>query len=369
MTISAYVGLPGHGKSYTVTEHVILPALKSGRTVFTNIPMNDEECLAATGNQVTSFQTDDIIQNPNWWTEVFEAGAVIVIDEVWRLWPSGTRMNKAREQDKTFINEHRHMVSNGLSTEIILVSQDLIDIATFVRNKVDTTFRVVKLTKIGSKNKYRLDIYEGVVTGQAPPVKQRSRQIFGQFKSDVYKLYTSQTRGDGSFGDESRTDDRYNVLKGAAFKIIPIAILILAALSYSGFMDVKEGYTSPKSPTVTPAQPPSFQPPGPGTLSKSKPITSTTTKSQTLFDEIDKIFIASNNPILGLQLLVHSGQSQAFISGQVLKDNGITIKVLSDCFVLFFSGDRKLGNAMCQPDRSTTFTQSIVDRANEEMNI
>lgn len=37
MAISAYVGVPGSGKSYEVVKSVILPAIKSGRRVVSNI--------------------------------------------------------------------------------------------------------------------------------------------------------------------------------------------------------------------------------------------------------------------------------------------------------------------------------------------
>jgi len=38
MAIDAYTGMPGHGKSYGVVEHVIIPSLKQGRHVVTNTP-------------------------------------------------------------------------------------------------------------------------------------------------------------------------------------------------------------------------------------------------------------------------------------------------------------------------------------------
>ena len=39
MSITAYTGLPGSGKTYGVVQHVIVPALQAGRRVVTNIPM------------------------------------------------------------------------------------------------------------------------------------------------------------------------------------------------------------------------------------------------------------------------------------------------------------------------------------------
>jgi len=357
MTISAYVGLPGHGKSYSVVQHVIHPALESGRTVFTNIPMNDDECLAATGNQVVPFDTEDIVQNPNWFTEVFTAGSIIVIDEVWRLWPAGVQAHKAREQDKTFINEHRHMVGDGFSTEVILVTQDLGDISTFARNKVDTTFRAVKLTKIGSAKKYRVDVYEGAVTGQSPPKAKLSRQIFGQYKSEIFRLYTSQTRGDGSFGDESRTDDRFNVLKGFAFKIIPIAICILAFLAWKGAGEVKTHYSEPKQQQTIPSSIEAH--PSAPTLTtqliQRKPKSS-------FFDDIDKIHIASNNEILGPQFLVQIDGGQAMLDEDVFAAFGIEIKNISDCLVLFFSENNAIGRAVCMPDLPDSFIDRLTQK-------
>ncbi|OKX16986.1 hypothetical protein AWP89_00845, partial [Escherichia coli] len=37
MAISAYVGIPGSGKSYEVVSSVIIPACMSGRRVISNI--------------------------------------------------------------------------------------------------------------------------------------------------------------------------------------------------------------------------------------------------------------------------------------------------------------------------------------------
>ena len=113
MSISAYTGLPGHGKSYGVVDNVIRPALEKKRTVYTNIPMISDECLKRFKMTVVQFDTKDIIDNPNWWSDTFEAGSIIVIDECWRLWPSGLNASKARETDKSFLAEHRHLVGKN----------------------------------------------------------------------------------------------------------------------------------------------------------------------------------------------------------------------------------------------------------------
>ncbi len=42
MPVVSYVGLPGSGKSHSVVQHVVLPALRKGRVVVTNIPMQTD---------------------------------------------------------------------------------------------------------------------------------------------------------------------------------------------------------------------------------------------------------------------------------------------------------------------------------------
>src|SRR5690606_16593216 len=170
MTITAYTGLPGSGKSYGVFENVIVPGLENKKPVWTNIPFNEDALLEKFGVTPTAFTVDDITQNPDWFQTVFEPGAVLVLDECWRLWPAGLRANNVLMQHKSFLAEHRHMVGeNGLSTEIVLVTQDLAQISSFARNLVENTFHVTKLSKVGFDKRFRVDVYFGPVTGATPP--------------------------------------------------------------------------------------------------------------------------------------------------------------------------------------------------------
>lgn len=244
MSETAYTGLPGHGKSYGVVENVIVPALEQRRVVFTNIPMNSQECLKRFQMCVRQFDIQDIIDNPNWWSDVFEPGSVIVIDEVWRLWPAGLKANNVRAEDKSFLAEHRHMVGeNGQSTEIVLVTQDLSQIASFARTLVETTFRVVKLSKIGMDSRYRVDVYFGPVTGASPPISKREREIHGKFRPENFALYRSHTKSvTGGAGNEKRVDGRFNVLGGASIKI-GVAVAIIAFVSaFFGLRYVAQQY-------------------------------------------------------------------------------------------------------------------------------
>ena len=163
------VGKPGHGKTYGVVERVVIPSLKQGRHVVTNIPLNADELLADFGGTIQQLPID-WFELPDL-SEYVLNGCVLIIDEAWRRWPQGQKSNQANPWDKTLLAEHRHMVdARNNSMRIVIVTQDLSQIPSWARTLIETTFRVVKI----SKKLYRVDVYSGVVTGDKPPVSNLS---------------------------------------------------------------------------------------------------------------------------------------------------------------------------------------------------
>lgn len=343
MAITAYVGLPGHGKSYGVVENVILPALKAKRTVFTNIPMNTDICFQEFGMIVTPFHTDDIIKNPNWFSEVFEAGAIWICDEIWRLWPSGIKTNAIREGDKTFLAEHRHLVgANGFSTEIYFVTQDLSQIAQFARSLVESTFRMVKRTNIGFDNRFRVDIYSGPVTGPKPPVAKREREIHdGKFKSEIYRFYKSHTKSEtGLAGDESKTDKRGNALGRLSIKLGFILFIICCFLIYYGSGSVIDKYSAPavEQLSVKPATPKAPPPSSGGVYTgNSRPAAAPVKPAMPKFLSTAKTFHISHSIKTGLREVwfykVIFPETEVVLSEVDLRQIGYSMVHVNDCLV------------------------------------
>ncbi|CAN7479484.1 hypothetical protein LJR232_003136 [Aquipseudomonas alcaligenes] len=213
MAIDAYVGLPGHGKSYGVVQHVVIPSLKQGRHVVTNIPLQVDMLME-------DFPDGQITQLPADWFEredlasLFPNGSVAVLDELWRRWPQAMTSKQAPMADKSLLAEHRHMVdSKGNSMRIVFITQDLSQLASFARVLVEQTFRVEKLVELGLRNRYRVDIYRGPVTGQSPPKSSFIRSSGPhKYKEEVYRYYKSATKSDtGEVGDESKSDNRGSI--------------------------------------------------------------------------------------------------------------------------------------------------------------
>lgn len=263
MSIVGYAGLPGSGKSYGVVENVVIPALESGRHIITNIPLK----LGRLSDdfpkgKVTLFDNKDAEDDPGFFDlERHPAGVIWIIDEAWRFWKSGMKATNIPQNQKEFFTEHRHNVGeDGRTNEIVLVTQDLAQLCAFVRGLVEETYRAVKLTAIGQKNKYRVDVYMGAATGQKPG--KPMRQLYGSYKPDIYQYYKSHTRNKTDFaaGMEEKADDRANVLKHPLIKFgIPVAILIMAfgVMKVVAYFSTGDSETDP--PPGTPTQQPTAQ--------------------------------------------------------------------------------------------------------------
>lgn len=242
MAIDAYTGNPRSGKSYSVVKNVILPSLREGRHVYTNIPMTEK------AHQEFPEHIHQLAQD--WYSspdlaDLFPAGSVVVLDELWRRWPSGMKANVFPFKDKEFLAEHGHNVDeNGNTTRVVLVTQDLADIAAFARGKVDKTYRSQKLDAVGADNRFRVDIYEGCVTGQKPPKTQFIRSLYDKYEPGVYSYYRSSTKSKtGDVGNEKRADKRANVWRSpwliaslvAPVVFIPLLVWKTASIFSSGF--------------------------------------------------------------------------------------------------------------------------------------
>jgi zona occludens toxin len=247
MAIDAYVGKPRSGKSYSVVKQVILPSLKEGRHVYTNIPLTDEANAEFPGmiHQLDAkwFEDVDLFDKvPN--------GACVVLDEVWRRWPKGMTANQIPKKDKAFLAEHGHLVDDvGRTTRVILVTQDLDQLSNFCLTLIDKTYHSVKLDALGASGKFRVDIYDGSAKGERPPKSRFIRSVYDSYSQNYWKYYKSATKSQtDNVGDESRADKRANIWRSpliwgcvlGSLIIGPLAFMKVSSLFSTGFGAVDE---------------------------------------------------------------------------------------------------------------------------------
>lgn len=234
MSIYAYVGMPGSGKSYDVVANQILPALKQGRRVVTNIPLHMDVIRQLIPDaQVDELPIERIETQPELIEEYARPGVVLIIDECWRLWPSGLKAHQVPEVYKTLLAEHRHRVDEaGNAMLIVLVTQDLAQLSAFARQLVEQTFYHTKLTHLGSAGTFRVDVYRGPQTGANPPRSERLREILGRYDRSVFKLYKSHTMSEASGqagANEKTMDPRGNVWRRPMLWVTALACVVFLA--------------------------------------------------------------------------------------------------------------------------------------------
>lgn len=236
MAINAYTGLQGSGKSYEATSMVVVPAVKAGRRVVTNIDGINETAIFAylekCGGDPASFGSILHIKNDDVCTPGFfpidgrpdvpsmvQPGDLVVIDEAWRFWGSGEKMSKEHME---FFRMHRHYThpQTGISCDVALILQSISDLHRSLRAVVELHSRTTKLKTIGQPTRYRVELFEGGKATKAAKFDSFLRK----YDPEVFPLYKSY---DGIAGTERPIDARQNVFKNPRVWVIGALMLVM----------------------------------------------------------------------------------------------------------------------------------------------
>lgn len=330
--ITSYVGLPGSGKSYGVVENVICPALQAGREVWTNIPCHAEALLQFAGATVRQFDLADLQDDARWFLDVLPKGAICVLDEAWRLWPSGLKATQVEPAHKEYMAEIRHLVNDaGFSSQLVIVTQDLGQLANFARTLIETTFRVVKLKHVGSEKRYRVDAYQGAVTGANPPKARLIRSMFGKYRPEIFALYKSHTKSDSGAGNESSVDKRATIFGNLTFKVLPFIFVGALAFLFFALDRLKQTYHMDDDSIVpVPASAPTFAP-----GQKAAPVPNPEKKG--FFDgrETSIVFNMGSGGSTIYRFESVAGNSWVQLDPFQVRKLGYAVVVIDECLVFF----------------------------------
>lgn len=277
MAITLIVGNPGAGKSYSAVHLCILPAIRKGRPVFTNIPLKldliyDEFDLLE-DQYIQNVTSDEIEKDPDIWMKI-PGGCLIVIDECWRFWDSG---KKASKQANEFFREHRHRVgtvgTQNISQDIVILTQATADVARFIKSNVHETFIVNKLDDLGAAKRFRLSRYNGAVSSDRPVKAKFIADAFGKYSADVYRYYQSHTKKDESAADavDLSTVELGSNKKVTAFHSAKFKSYVVVMIFCFGFLWYQITHAPPGSmfgPEVQASVP---EPPAPAPVSTTSP--------------------------------------------------------------------------------------------------
>lgn len=264
MPINVYTGLMRSGKSYEVVSEVIVPAIRSGRRVVTNVdgiseaavheflklnhPTDDEthygkilhvDNAAVFLPDFFPFYDD---QKGSHTDTVVQPGDLVCIDEAWRFW--GSTDCKIHKNHKSFFLEHGHFTNEktGVACDLVLMIQDMLTLHRFVKNVVAFNFRTHKKVSLGMGNTYSVTCFEGSKQSKAVRIGEWVRK----YKKEIFPLYSS-FKG-GVEGKTVNVDKRQNIF--ASKKLIVGGLLFLAFGIWSMYTVFRFFKPLPKSDAV-----------------------------------------------------------------------------------------------------------------------
>lgn len=265
--IYAVAGSPGSFKSVHVLEKYIIPALKNGRQVYTNIegispiyiatyfdinPIDCDNCLHVLGrvydDDGSYHEDEDLIKN---FFDNVPNNALIVIDEAQNYFGSRDFKTEASARLIPYLTRHRHY-----GHDVIYITQniDAVDI-TFRRN-TQITYLLKRAEHVGLKNLCFIYVFD-----RTNLEKRHLARLNYTPKSEVFKCYSSY---EGEGVEEKRKT--YNVIfRSKGFWVCMISIVVLLFMFLSGRFDkiIHPNKISKKNAPAASVSSSSFVPPQP----------------------------------------------------------------------------------------------------------
>lgn len=248
MSISAYTGVMGSGKSYEVVAFVIVPAVAVGRRVVTNISGIQPDAIRdfvqkqykvvpdnlgsvvyvdsmqfRDRNFFPDFREDKSVY-PTTGSPFLEGGDLVVVDECKLVWGHDWKHD---DVITAFWRKHRHFTSpvTNVSSDIVVISQATADFHKDLRAVVEFLYRAKKIKAFGKFGEaaYSVTKWDGVRQTNSAKVQTWTRK----YKKNIFPLYNSYSQGNGP-GVELATDSRQSILSHWRLMCLPVAFLFSA---------------------------------------------------------------------------------------------------------------------------------------------
>lgn len=343
--IYAIAGRPGGGKTYEAVAYHILPAIKEGRKVITNITLNIDWFVKILGDDVrdlikivdgrltdfgsTTRPFSQIEDYSDDWRNEKGQGPLYVVDEAHMSLPSRGLPAAILE----WFSIHRHY-----GVDIILLTQNIRKVHRDIKDMIEVTYRCTKNTAMGSSNSYTKKVQDGC-NGEVVNTSIRS------YKSEFFPFYKSHSQSNKHVQEAQAKDIRPFWKR---WPVVGAVLLLSAGLVFNIWAWWPESEKAPepvKQQNVSievPAGTPTAQ--GTQTLTKKKP--------QTNFGPLDgydffvtgyakQIASSSLRPIADLNpdltfykiyIDVYDGTDKLFSFNHLdLVNIGYQFEVLSDC--------------------------------------
>lgn len=254
MALNIIVGRPGSGKSYESVVYHVIPALKDGRKVITNLPLNLAHFESVYGEDILDLieVVEDTFNKENGvikalsrpgdytsdeWRNEKGQGALFVIDECHFQFPKAGRGKKSHESlldCLEYFSMHRHY-----GHDVLFMTQSLGKLNKDIRDMIEIQYQVSKHTAAGSQKTYTQKVLDGAVS-RPTCVNTNVRT----YKKEFFPFYKSHTKSDSSV-NEAMSKDIKPVWKHWTFYGVALCLIFVIYKVSQG--NINPLATGPKS--------------------------------------------------------------------------------------------------------------------------
>ena len=262
--INGLEGIPGSGKSYEAVAYHVLPALKAGRKVITNLPLNIDALAAIDPSyrDLVEVRTRPTPQLGDWnaaniaeqeafrlWTDKEPIPQPENIFTFGTVWDYHSDWRGSKDQGPLYVIDECHVALPKLGTpesviqwfklhrhynaDVLLMTQSFRDINQPIAQLIATLIKCRKADILGRKESYIRKVHAGY-RGAVIQTDER------EYKSQYFGLYRSNTQSSGS-AESGVTDVNPMIVKFNRFKklwLVLSALLVIWAFWPDGEHDV-----------------------------------------------------------------------------------------------------------------------------------
>lgn len=373
--INLLLGRPGGGKSYESVVYHIIPAIKAGRLVVTNLPLNLDVFEAAFPGSSKLIKIVDAltvkqiradagvvskaIVHPfglmcDWvglhdWRDANGVGPLYVVDECHFPMPA-----RGTEKDiPEFLSMHRHY-----GIDVLLITQHYSKVNRDITNMIQTVYKVSKNFITGFGNSYHRQVYDGIKGNCFANEKRK-------YEKKYFPFYKSHTKSTSSVIEAKPADVKPIFFSKLFISIyVLIGLFIVFAFNVDWSMDpvkhknpetvARSTVNDSSAVAVSPVSSPAPRSSAAAVASNSQVVQAAAQPEPRPFDTVD-LYISgfaeyTDRGRLVKQIYFEAYQNNALVADLTLTDlklAGYTVNVISDCYVRIQFGSYTSG-VMCR---------------------
>lgn len=256
MAIDLYFGNQGTGKTYQVVTVAIKEAINQGRRVCTNIRGINRDAIVEflkvenkddgrSYGEVVIFENsqekepDFYPTEKDYKTTFLKGGDLYVVDEAYKLYKKGVQYTRGALD---FFREHRHFVNEqGLTTEIIALTQLKTDLHPELFGTIDYSYNSIDLKDLGIEDKFTIHVYKGVPVYRDKPIREILLQPYDKNKFHWYKSHAAEN------AKQVKVDKRNNIWGSWYFRFMIFGTPLLLIIGIYGVYDYFSSNMQPKA--------------------------------------------------------------------------------------------------------------------------